>query len=85
MKLKIPFTLLASSLVLAACTEQPTTEVVETAKPETSNFETVYQNIKADDLAHHTKVLSSDEFEGRLPATPGEKKTLDYLVNAFAG
>lgn len=47
------------------------------------NFETVYNAISAQDLREHTKTISSDEFEGRLPATPGEKKTLDYLVNAF--
>nr|WP_241230445.1 M28 family metallopeptidase [Sphingomonas koreensis] len=30
-----------------------------------------------------TRVLSSDEFEGRAPGTAGEKKTLDYLVQQF--
>ena len=83
MKLKITLTALASALVLAACTEQPSSEVVEAPISETSNFDTVYNNISAENLATHTKVLSSDEFEGRLPATPGEKKTLDYLVKAF--
>ena len=29
------------------------------------------------------KILSSDEFQGRRPFTPGEAKTLDYLKNAF--
>ncbi|HYC96257.1 MAG TPA: peptidase M20, partial [Sphingomicrobium sp.] len=28
----------------------------------------------------HIKTLSSDEFEGRGPATPGEQKTVAYLV-----
>jgi Zn-dependent M28 family amino/carboxypeptidase len=31
-----------------------------------------------------TRVLSSDEFEGRAPGTPGEEKTLAYLVEKFA-
>ena len=31
----------------------------------------------------HTKVLSSDEFEGRLPGTLGEERTVTFLVNAF--
>ena len=31
-----------------------------------------------------TKTLSSDAFEGREPGTPGEEKTLDYLVKKFA-
>src|SRR5438270_13685414 len=33
-------------------------------------------------LLQHIRVLSSDEFEGRAPATEGERKTVDYLVNA---
>jgi Zn-dependent M28 family amino/carboxypeptidase len=31
-------------------------------------------------LSAHIKVLSSDEFEGRGPATAGETKTVDYIV-----
>ncbi|GGD68252.1 M28 family metallopeptidase [Lacimicrobium alkaliphilum] len=52
-----------------------------TAPPD--NFQQVYDQIKAKELARHTKVLSSDEFEGRLPTTEGEQKTLDYLVTEF--
>jgi Zn-dependent M28 family amino/carboxypeptidase len=35
-------------------------------------------------LNEHTRVLASDEFEGRGVATPGEQKTVDYLVGQFA-
>jgi len=31
----------------------------------------------------HTKALSSDEFEGRLPGTKGERLTVAYLVDQF--
>lgn len=31
-------------------------------------------------ISNDIKVLSSDEFEGRGPATPGEKKTIDYIA-----
>ncbi len=31
-----------------------------------------------------TRVLSSDEFEGRAPGTPGEDKTIAYLAERFA-
>jgi Zn-dependent M28 family amino/carboxypeptidase len=34
-------------------------------------------------LNEHTRVLASDEFEGRGVATPGEQKTVDYLVDRF--
>src|ERR1700682_5300868 len=31
----------------------------------------------------HVRVLSSDDFEGRKPGTPGEEKTVAYLVEQF--
>ena len=34
-------------------------------------------------LSETVRVLASDEFEGRAPGTPGEKKTVDYLVARF--
>ena len=39
--------------------------------------------IQADNVAAHLRVLASDEFEGRAPATPGEDKTIAYLVEQF--
>jgi Zn-dependent M28 family amino/carboxypeptidase len=40
-------------------------------------------SLQAGDLMRHTRRLSSDEFEGRAPATPGEQLTVNYLVNQF--
>jgi Zn-dependent M28 family amino/carboxypeptidase len=34
-------------------------------------------------LSHHVEILSSDAFEGRAPATPGETKSVDYIVSQF--
>src|SRR5258706_9625076 len=31
----------------------------------------------------HTKMLSSDEFEGRAPGSSGEEKTVAYLIDEF--
>jgi Zn-dependent M28 family amino/carboxypeptidase len=39
--------------------------------------------IDADALSRHVRILASDAFEGRAPATPGEQRTVDYLVDAF--
>ncbi|MBD9479266.1 M28 family metallopeptidase [Pseudoxanthomonas sp. PXM02] len=39
--------------------------------------------ISADNLSRHVRVLASDEFEGRAPATPGEEKTIAYIVDAL--
>jgi Zn-dependent M28 family amino/carboxypeptidase len=34
-------------------------------------------------LITHTRTLASDEFEGRAPGTPGEERTIEYLVAEF--
>jgi Zn-dependent M28 family amino/carboxypeptidase len=39
--------------------------------------------ITAADLLGHIGILASDEFEGRAPGTPGEEKTVAYLVDQF--
>ena len=40
-------------------------------------------DIDTDRLLAHTRKLSSDEFEGRLPGTMGETLTVNYLVEEF--
>ncbi|MEX2463380.1 MAG: M28 family peptidase, partial [Balneolaceae bacterium] len=55
-------------LIMAGC--QSTTTIDEAA-----------QTITGESLKSHIEVLSSDEFEGRAPATQGEDKTVEYLVN----
>ena len=42
-------------------------------------------SINTNDLLKHVRVLASDEFEGRAPGTPGEERTLDYLLKQFKG
>ncbi|MEL1262814.1 M28 family metallopeptidase [Pseudoxanthomonas putridarboris] len=37
--------------------------------------------ISAENLSRHVRILASDEFEGRAPATPGEEKTVAYLID----
>src|SRR5216684_5793715 len=34
-------------------------------------------------FADHVRVLASDDFLGRKPGTPGEDKTVNYLVEKF--
>ena len=34
-------------------------------------------------ISNHVKVLSSDAFEGRGPATPGEVKAVNYIIEQF--
>ncbi|MHC4432511.1 MAG: M28 family metallopeptidase [Planctomycetota bacterium] len=42
-----------------------------------------FPEIDADAVLEHTKILSSDEFEGRGPGTNGEDKTVKYIVEQF--
>jgi Zn-dependent M28 family amino/carboxypeptidase len=46
-------------------------------------LEAALATITADELVEHVQVLASDEFAGRLPGTPGEQKTLEYLESEF--
>jgi Zn-dependent M28 family amino/carboxypeptidase len=39
--------------------------------------------ISAQTLSDHIKILASDAFEGRGPATPGETKAVSYIVEQF--
>ena len=57
-------------LLLAGCAAQP-----KLPPPSTDIDETAYRD--------HVRMLASDEFEGRKPGTPGEEKTLAYLVGQF--
>jgi Zn-dependent M28 family amino/carboxypeptidase len=59
-----------AGLLLTACTTQP-----KVPPPTTDIDETVFRT--------HLRVLSSDDFEGRKPGTPGEEKTVAYLVEQF--
>lgn len=74
---KLALSLLISSALLTGCGQ------TSNQSKSADNFEDIYQNISQDDLKLHTKTLASDEFEGRSPTTPGETKTLEYLVSNF--
>ena len=41
-----------------------------------------WNSITPEGLLKHIRILSSDEFEGRAPATAGEHKTVEYLIGA---
>jgi Zn-dependent M28 family amino/carboxypeptidase len=36
-------------------------------------------------LSETVRILASEEFEGRAPGTPGETRTIEYLVESFRG
>ena len=66
----------ATNLALALlCTiAAPAFAQVDPVKPD---------SISADTLTAITATLASDQFEGRAPGTPGEDKTIGYLIGRF--
>jgi Zn-dependent M28 family amino/carboxypeptidase len=68
-----------AALTLAACDAVPGMGGGDALDiPEVANGELSEPTMK--DI---TKTLSSDEFEGRMPGTPGEEKTVAYLIEKF--
>jgi Zn-dependent M28 family amino/carboxypeptidase len=63
--------LASAGLLLSACAGAGR----KVPPPSTDIDETVYRN--------HVRILASDDFEGRKPGTPGEEKTVAYLVEQF--
>ena len=62
--------LAAPGFLLTACATHP-----PVPPPSTDIDETLFRE--------HVRMLASDEFEGRKPGTPGEEKTIAYLVEQF--
>ncbi|WP_137167621.1 M28 family metallopeptidase [Salinimonas lutimaris] len=78
--------LIPALLGVSACsddTPKPSSSSDQQATATQSNFDDVYASITAKAIAPPLKKLASDEFEGRLPTTKGEEKTLAYLTDWF--
>ncbi|SHH24629.1 Zn-dependent amino-or carboxypeptidase, M28 family [Marisediminitalea aggregata] len=73
-KIFLPLVMSGCAMIAACSPETPT---------EKNNFDDVYASITPEKIAPALKTLASDEFEGRLPTTEGERKTLDYLTKEF--
>jgi Zn-dependent M28 family amino/carboxypeptidase len=83
--------LFATALITlaVACIQTPstnqnantTTGATSAAIP--SELKPAFDAITANDIIQHTKVLSSDEYEGRGPGTKGEELTVKYLTEQF--
>jgi len=70
--------LTGASTLLAACAG------IAVAPPVPEGYlEPALSSITAGDLMAHVKALSADEFQGRLPGTPGEERTVEYLSAQF--
>lgn len=47
------------------------------------DIEAAVASLNTDELARDVEILSSDDFEGRFPASPGEEKTIAFLKEEF--
>src|SRR5476649_1490850 len=74
--------LMSLAVAMAACSSEKS---APTVAPAVSQNLPIGQlpAIDLDALLAHTKVLSSDEFEGRAPGTKGEELTVTYLADEF--
>ena len=76
--------LFASSLAVTGCKRQEPTPApqaaAEPASPVTADAKAAANQIAADYLRDQITTFSSDAFEGRGPATPGDTKARDYLI-----
>ena len=50
---------------------------------ENQKLKSALESITAEDLSKDVEILSSDEFEGRAPASKGEEKTINFLKEEF--
>jgi Zn-dependent M28 family amino/carboxypeptidase len=72
---------LTALVAIAACGSQPPTPQVSVTAKQTPIGQ--LPEVDIDAVLAHTKVLSSDEYEGRAPGTKGEELTVAYLTDQF--
>ena len=80
-----------AAIFAGACTttNAPSNSAATTSTPATQNaaipaeLKPALDTINSDDLMRHIKTLSSDEFEGRGPGTPGEELSVKYITEQF--
>ncbi|HEY6643116.1 M28 family peptidase [Povalibacter sp.] len=76
--------LLTTSFAITGCKRNEPTPApapqAATSDVVSADAKTAAAQINADFLRTHISTLSADEFEGRAPATAGDVKTRDYLV-----
>jgi Zn-dependent M28 family amino/carboxypeptidase len=76
MKRSIPF-LACAALLAAACASSP-------ARLAPADVERAASAVTGASLLAHVRELASDRYEGRAPATEGERLTVEYLTRQFA-
>jgi Zn-dependent M28 family amino/carboxypeptidase len=67
--------------ITAACSQKPQPQ--DAGQSGLSAIKPALESLSSDDLLRHTRVLASDEYEGRAPGTRGEELTVKYLTEQF--
>src|SRR5688572_29877804 len=80
--------LISLTLMLGCMQAPPTNQPANANAPVTTagappELKAGFDAIQANDIMQHTRILSSDEYEGRGPGTKGEELTVKYLEDAF--
>ncbi|MBA2238459.1 MAG: M28 family peptidase [Lysobacter sp.] len=83
LKLLPSTSLIAAALLLAACDRSAEAPAPAAQPAATAAASASGGAIDATDFAAHVRTLASDEFGGRAPGSPGEEKTVEYLVAQF--
>jgi Zn-dependent M28 family amino/carboxypeptidase len=85
-RMRLIFAVAGVALLAGACSSEPRLQSSSAPlPPSTSSQVPIGQlpSLDTDALLQHTKVLSSDEYEGRAPGTKGEELTVRYLEDQF--
>ncbi|HWF85445.1 MAG TPA: M28 family metallopeptidase [Vicinamibacterales bacterium] len=85
MKTAVPLIVAFGCVVAVACSDAKPQPAAEAPPPRVWQHVPIGQlpPIDMNALLAHTKVLASDDFEGRAPGTPGEEHTVAFLVDQF--
>ncbi len=85
MKTAVPLIVAIVCVVAVGCSDNKPQPAAEAPPAPVSQHVPIGQlpAIDMNAVLAHTKVLASDEFEGRAPGTPGEERTVAFLVDQF--
>jgi Zn-dependent M28 family amino/carboxypeptidase len=67
----------------APLTNQPNGDAPVSTAAEAAALKPALDSVLANDIMQHTKVLSSDEYEGRGPGTKGEELSVKYITEQY--
>jgi Zn-dependent M28 family amino/carboxypeptidase len=83
--MRVGLLLAITAVTIVACSgSKPSEPPAETAPLPTERIPIgELPDVDINSVLAHTKTLSADEFEGRLPGTRGEELTVKYLVDQF--